>query len=110
MQGFHHFFVQHTLKGRFIKWLKFGSIVLSTAGRDKGLLFFVTDISEKDFVYLTDGNIHKIENQKLKKIKHVSLTDYIDKKIASKIANKQKITNQEVKKALKKFGKEEKDV
>ncbi len=80
------------------------------AGRDKGLLFFVTDNSEKGFVYLTDGNIHKIENQKLKKIKHVMLTEYADNNISNKIIKKQKITNQEVKKALKRFRKEENDV
>ena len=81
----------------------FGSIVLSLAGRDKGNYFVVTDITD-NFAYIVDGKIHKVENPKLKKLKHMSVQDYKVEDLTNKIKNKSKITNQEVKKALKKLG------
>jgi ribosomal protein L14E/L6E/L27E len=81
----------------------FGSIVLSLAGRDKGNYFVVTDITD-NFAYIVDGKIHKVENPKLKKLKHMAVQDYKVEDLTNKIKNKSKITNQEVKKALKKLG------
>lgn len=77
-----------------------GSIVQSLAGRDKGCLFLVVDIDE-DYVYLVDGDIRKVENPKRKKIKHVELTRFFDGNIAERIAKKNKITNQDIKRVIK---------
>ncbi len=41
------------------------NIVTSTAGRDKGELFFVLDIQE-DFLLLADGKRRRVENPKEK--------------------------------------------
>ena len=73
---------------------------MSLAGRDKGHLFFITDISD-NYVYMIDGDIHKVENPKYKKLKHIKLTDFQDETVATKIKNKSKITNQEVKRVLR---------
>ena len=77
-----------------------GSIVQSLAGRDKGCLFLVVDVDE-NYVYLVDGDIRKVENPKRKKIKHVELTRFFDGNIAERIAKKNKITNQDVKRVIK---------
>ena len=77
-----------------------GSIVQSLAGRDKGNLFIVVGVDE-NYVYLVDGDIRKIENPKRKKIKHVELTRHFDNNIAERIAKKNKITNQDIKRVIK---------
>lgn len=77
-----------------------GSIVQSTAGRDKGKLFLVVKV-EENYVYLVDGDLRKIENPKKKKLKHLELTRYYDANIAERIVKKNKITNQDVKRMMK---------
>ena len=77
-----------------------GSIVQSLAGRDKGVLFLVVGV-EDNYFYLVDGDIRKVENPKLKKIKHVELTRYFDANMAERITNKNKITNHDVKRVIR---------
>ncbi len=77
-----------------------GDVVLSIAGRDKNEYFIITKV-EKNYVYLVDGDIRKIENPKKKKMKHVELTDFSDSTIAERIRNNNKITNQDIRKSLK---------
>ena len=77
-----------------------GSIVQSLAGRDKGCLFIVVGVDE-NYVYLVDGDIRKVENPKKKKVKHIELTRFFDGNIAERIAKKNKITNQDIKRVIK---------
>lgn len=77
-----------------------GNIVISTSGRDKGLYFIVIAV-EEEFVYLADGNIRKIERPKKKKLKHIEVTAFHDENIANRVIKKNKITNQDIKKALR---------
>lgn len=69
-------------------------------GRDKGMYFIVIDSDDK-YVFLVDGSTRKIERVKKKKIKHIELTEYHSDIIAEKVINKNKISNQDLKKALK---------
>lgn len=69
-------------------------------GRDKGMYLIVIDAND-EYVYLCDGNLRKIENPKKKKIKHIEVTEYFSEVIAEKIINNNKISNQDIKKALK---------
>ena len=80
--------------------LQIGDIVISTMGRDRGLYFIVVEATE-NYVYLVDGALRKIDNPKKKKIKHIELTSYHEENIATRVKNKHKITNQDIKKALK---------
>ena len=80
--------------------LQIGDIVVSTMGRDKNSYFIVVEI-EENYVYLVDGSIRKIDRPKKKKIKHIELTSFHEENIASKVINKHKITNQDIKKALR---------
>lgn len=88
----------------------FGNVVLSKSGRDKGKLFFVTEILENNYVYIIDGNIHKVENQKLKKSKHLELVEAQDEEISNKLKNKQKLSNHDIRRALRAIRKEEENV
>ena len=80
--------------------LQIGDVVISTMGRDRGLYFIVVETSE-NYVYLVDGALRKIDNPKKKKIKHIELTNMHEENIANRVINKHKITNQDIKRALK---------
>ena len=77
-----------------------GDIVQSSAGRDKGLYFFVFEISE-DFTLLADGDMRKIENPKRKKLKHLRFYSRPDSKIRQKLESGGQIHNAELRKAIK---------
>lgn len=47
-----------------------GDLVLSLSGRDKGEYFLVTDIKDNR-VYLVNGKSRKVNNPKIKNVKHV---------------------------------------
>jgi len=75
------------------------NIVRSTAGRDKGDLFFVL-ATEGDFLLLADGKQRRLENPKRKRRKHVELVEEGSGPAADKIRSSEKITNSELRKAL----------
>ncbi len=64
------------------------------------MYFIVVDVDE-NYVYLVDGAVRKVDKPKKKKIKHIELTSFHAENIAERIKNKHKITNQDMKKALK---------
>lgn len=86
--------------------IQVGSIVISTMGRDRGMYFIVID-SDDEYVFLVDGMVRKIERVKKKKIKHIEVTEHYSENIAEKVKNKNKISNHDVKKALKEILKKE---
>jgi ribosomal protein L14E/L6E/L27E len=53
--------------------MEVGTIVISTAGRDKGRKMVVVDDCG-GFVIVADGKEHKLSNPKRKNIKHVKAT------------------------------------
>ena len=69
------------------------NIVRSTAGRDKGDLFFV----------LADGKRRRVEDPKRKRRKHTELYGESHSPVAEKIRSGEKITNSELRKALAAF-------
>ena len=78
------------------------NIVRSTAGRDKGDLFFVL-ATEGDFLLLADGKRRRVESPKRKRRKHVELVQEGSGPAADKIRSSEKITNSELRKALAAF-------
>ena len=55
-----------------------GSLALSLAGRDKGMLCVITGVSPEDgFVFTADGRTRKVEAPKKKKLKHLKLVDWV---------------------------------
>lgn len=85
--------------------IKIGSVVRSKAGRDKGDYFVVLAL-DGNFVYMANGELRKVDNPKKKKLKHLQGTDYYSDFIANKVVASQKVTNQELRKALAQTGRE----
>lgn len=79
-----------------------GKIVYSKAGRDQGRMFIIVDVIDENFVMLADGDLRKIENPKLKKMKHLQMTDMIAEDILTSINKGIIPENHVIKKALKK--------
>ncbi len=81
--------------------LEVGRVVLSTAGRDKGIFFMVVEIVDDNYVKTVDGNIRKLATPKLKKIKHLQLTEIVLDKIATKIIEGKQVFDAEIRGALR---------
>ncbi|MDO4744156.1 MAG: RNA-binding protein [Clostridia bacterium] len=79
-----------------------GDIVLSKAGRDSGRHFVVMSI-DGIFAYICDGDLHKTDKPKKKKIKHLKNTGSSSEYIAAKIAEDAKVTNAELRRAVSEF-------
>ena len=82
--------------------LKTGSFVQSQKGRDKDNIYIVKRILDKK-LELVDGNGKTISKPKIKNIKHVVVLDGYAEKIASKFETEQKVFDEEVYSAIKKF-------
>lgn len=75
------------------------NIVKSTAGRDKGELFFVL-ATEGDFLLLADGKLRPVERPKRKRRKHVVLRRADGGELSRRIRSNESITNSELRKAI----------
>lgn len=53
------------------KPLQVGDVVISRAGRDRKRAFVVVGMIDADFVTVADGDCHKLEKPKKKRIKHL---------------------------------------
>ncbi len=78
-------------------------VVLSTAGHDKGLLFYVI---ETDGVYasLVNGKERKLEQPKRKKLIHVRKVLRPDSDLARRIRADERILNSELRRELAALG------
>lgn len=74
-------------------------IVLSVAGHDKGMLFYVLD-ADGVYVTLADGKGRKVEHPKRKKQKHVRKVLRSDSILAERIRSGEKILNSELRREL----------
>ena len=83
--------------------LALGQLVISKAGRDKGRNFLVIGSVGDLYVLLADGDLRRVEKPKKKKIKHLIPTDYVASEIQEKLVKGVKISNSEIKKALKEY-------
>ena len=79
--------------------VKIADVVRSTAGRDKGDLFFVMS-AEKDRVLVADGKTRKISKQKSKNPKHIEYVCSGPMGAAQKIKSGSDLTNKELIRAL----------
>jgi len=79
-----------------------GDIVLSKMGRDSGRYYIVVSV-EDNFVYICDGDLHKTDKPKKKKIKHVKAMGKNSEYIAAKISEEAKATNTELRRAISEF-------
>ncbi len=77
-----------------------GAVVYSKAGRDIDRKFIIMDIINEEYVYISDGDLRKVEKPKRKKIKHLIITDVVFDDILSN----NKVGNSEIRKFLQSLG------
>ena len=79
--------------------LKISDVVISTAGRDKGELFYV--IAEEDqFLFLANGKDRPLDRPKRKKRKHVQKVLRPETRVADKLRRGDKVLNGELRRDL----------
>ncbi|MDR0752246.1 MAG: KOW domain-containing RNA-binding protein [Christensenellaceae bacterium] len=83
--------------------LEIGAIVFSKSGRDSGRYYVIVEIVDDQFVKIVDGKFRRLDKPKLKKIKHLKLTNDCLKKIADKIRANKKIFDAEINSALRNY-------
>ena len=82
--------------------ISIGQVVYSRAGRDKGLFFVVVEIPDDKHVVMVDGDVRKLENKKIKNIKHIIVTDTVLCDIIDRLSE-EKLTNSYIRKALNSY-------
>jgi len=80
--------------------VKVGQYVKSIKGRDKNYIFIVTEIVNNKHVRLVDGDLRKVNNPKVKNIKHLQIINKISATIQEVLNNNKKLSdfmiNQEI--------------
>ena len=77
-------------------------IILSTAGRDQGKLFYVIG-TEGAYALIANGKERKIEHPKRKKLKHIRRVTRTNSRVAEKLAKGDKVLNSELRRDLAVF-------
>ena len=80
-------------------------VVMSTAGRDQGKLFYVIDCDEV-FLKLANGKDRTLEKPKLKKRKHIQKVLRSETRVADKLRHGDKVLNSELRRDLAYFSRE----
>lgn len=86
-----------------------GQVVYSKGGHDKGDVQMIVAV-EGDYLFLADGRRRKLEKPKRKKKMHVQPTFYVEKEVAAKLQEGEYLLDADIKKALKKYQNEVRDV
>jgi len=73
--------------------------VVSLNGRDEGKCFLVIG-TEGEYSLIADGRGRRAEKPKRKKNKHLLLEDRADEPVANKLITGEKVTNNEIRRAL----------
>ncbi len=81
--------------------VQIGRLVCSMQGRDSGRYYLVAGSVNETRLLLVDGEVRKVENPKIKNVKHLKFYDMIAGEVLEKATNGKRITNADVRKALK---------
>ncbi|MGM0420135.1 MAG: hypothetical protein ACQEQG_03990 [Bacillota bacterium] len=82
--------------------IKPGRLVISLAGRDKGKLYIVIAHNEKDnFLRLSDGKKHPIDDPKKKNFKHVKQLEIPNNDLITRFSNNERVRNSDLRAFLK---------
>ena len=79
--------------------ISIAGVVISTAGRDQGQLFYVMDADDQ-FVTLVNGRNRPVEKPKRKKRKHVEKVLRSETRVAEKLRSGDKVLNGELRRDL----------
>ncbi|MGR6837451.1 RNA-binding protein [Syntrophomonas erecta] len=80
-----------------------GKVVISKSGRDRGRMFVVVKVVNDRFVMIADGDLRKIENPKLKNIRHLVVTRTMAEDVFTYLAKGEIPGDHVIKKSLKKI-------
>lgn len=78
-------------------------VVISKSGRDQGRMFVVVKVVNERFVLIADGDLRKIENPKMKNIRHLQITNIRAEDVATCLARGEIPANHVIKKNLKRI-------
>ena len=81
--------------------ISIGQLVISNAGRDQTNIYLVVGIRDNQYLLLANGRDRKIKNPKQKNIRHVNVLAPIAQGMAEKIQAGFKITDEEIRQAIK---------
>ena len=85
--------------------IRIADVVMSTAGRDRGKLFYVIG-TDPVFLDLVNGKDRTLERPKRKKRKHVDKVLRSETRVAEKLRNGDKVLNSELRRDLAYFSRE----
>ena len=74
-------------------------VVISTAGHDRGALFYVVDMDD-EFLYLANGKDRDLGKPKRKKRRHVQKVLRSETRVAGKLLSGDKVLNSELRRDL----------
>ena len=80
-----------------------GCVVRSKAGRDEGRYFIVLSLDGDDFAYVADGDLRKVEKPKLKRVKHLYVTEELESSLQKKLMAGERVENHELRACLARF-------
>lgn len=81
--------------------ISIGQLVTSTAGRDQTNIYLVLGIEKNKYLLLANGRDRKFSNPKQKNIRHVNVLKEIAQGVAEKLQSGVKITDEEIRQAIK---------
>lgn len=73
-----------------------GEVVISTTGRDSGRYFIIVEIVNSKYVKIADGDLRKIEDPKLKNIKHIKATGDVIEELSIRLREGKRIRNKDL--------------
>lgn len=82
--------------------MNIADIVISRNGRDAGKRFYVIGV-ENEYSLIADGKGRRLEKPKKKKNKHLMFEDKASGIVAEKLEKGEKITNNELRRALAEY-------
>lgn len=78
-----------------------GQLVTSNAGRDQTNVYLVIGTLKNNYLLLANGRDRKVKNPKQKNIRHVNVLAPIAQGLAEKLQTGMKITDEEIRQAIK---------
>ena len=79
--------------------IQIADVVIATAGREKGKLFYVLDMDEQ-YLNLGNGKDRTLEQPKRKKLRHVDKVLRSETRVAEKLKTGDKVLNSELRRDL----------
>ncbi len=83
--------------------ISIGQVARSVSGRDKGRIFLILNVIDEHYVSIIDGDLRKLDNPKVKKIKHLDVYNTVVPELKYKLDNKIKLNNAFIRKILEPF-------